>query len=98
VALRFRTADHQTFEAKQAIKVALSPDDAVARSTRPRRMVARTVEDTELLPPVGDSSNQPAGEDLPEWAQEGHPAANVRAGHTTLHSANWTDATIPQLR
>jgi hypothetical protein len=52
----------------------------------------------EVLPPVGATDSKVNDADLPDWARDDDQGASTKSGTIIRHSANWTDATIPQLR
>ena len=80
------------------IKVVV-PARAVVQMKRPRLNPVLVVdEENEFLPPVGDEHALAANPDQPNWDTDSASDKDTKPGHTVLHSANWTDATIPRLR
>jgi hypothetical protein len=102
VQVKYQNSDGRRIDASHVIKVVVSPSDTIQMTTaraekkRPRPDPIQTVQESdEFLPPAGDQG-QPSNEvDAADWSSE---ALLSSPGRAVLHSSNWADATIPQLR
>ena len=99
VQLKLQTLDDRRFETNQIVKVVLPKENTRIQIRRKRPKPVQTVEESdEFLPPVGDGMSNRDESDSDDWAQDETDKHASKRGHTVLHSSNWTDATIPQLR
>jgi hypothetical protein len=98
VHLRFQSLDDRRYDTSHVVKVVLAPESTRIQVKRQRQRPVQTVENSdEFLPPAGDGL-QARDESDNDCAQDDSDEATSKPGHTVLHSSNWTDATIPQLR
>lgn len=98
--LSFRTSDQRELSVSQVVKVVPSTKSVLAITRKSISSPAQSIEESdETLPPVGEGHSSGEDEHDSDWSDEEEeqkrPALSRRA---ILHSANWTDATIPQLR
>ena len=99
VHLKYQTFDDRRIEASQIVKVVLPPGNSRVQIKRQRPKPVQTVEESdEFLPPVGDSQQNRHEADSDNLAADETDGSASIPGHSVLHSSNWTDATIPQLR
>ena len=98
VHLKFQTLDDRRYDTNQVVKVVLPSGNTRVQVKRQRPRPIQTVEDSdEFLPPVGDGlQNRDESDD--DWARDDTNEPSSKPGHTVLHSSNWTEATIPQMR
>lgn len=99
VYLQYTLADSRQLLASQKIKVRAAPAGVAALKNRqPGKRVEDLDDINDPPPPAGDpGAKDPADEDE-SWAQDDPNAKPKKPGQVILHSANWTDATIPALR
>jgi hypothetical protein len=101
VHVQYRTLDQRRLDANQIVKVILPANSArsagEAPAKRPRPLAPQSVDEAdEFLPPVGENSGRGESDEVPPVSEA--DAAPTTSGRAILHSSNWTDATIPQLR
>jgi outer membrane murein-binding lipoprotein Lpp len=94
--LKMRTANDQLLNASHAMKIVPGGAVGIAHVKRPRPNAVKVVNlDDEILPPVGDHETTDSSSESDDWADarsKDHPETVI------LHSANWTEATIPRFR
>ena len=104
VHLKYRTSDDRQLQVQQVVKVALRPNDVgteTAQFPRKRQNPAPvpSVDDwDQFLEPVGDVESDLNENDPSTQPPDRSTPVPVKSGRAILHSSNWTDATIPQLR
>ena len=97
--LCFRTPDERQFDVSQVVKVVPSPGTNRRTSAKTRLTPLHTVpESEEILPPVGEEHPSHDADQDSDWTASETQRSAVPRDRVLLHSANWTDATIPQLR
>ena len=97
--LSFRTPDERQFDVSQVVKVVPSVGTVLRTTGKTRSTPLRTVpESEEILPPVGEEHPSRDADQDSDWSASETERNAVPRGRALLHSANWTDATIPQLR
>ena len=100
--IKYQNSDQQPVQASHIIKVVVPLANsarvttAQKPKTRPRPLPIQTVEEPEdFLPPVGEDPSASGETEENDWDNQDSPR---NTGQVILHSSNWTDATIPQLR
>ncbi|WP_373651500.1 hypothetical protein [Schlesneria sp. DSM 10557] len=97
--LNFSTADDRQLEVSQIVKVVPASQTARRVGSQSQPRLVRTVDESdEMLPPVGgwDSDDEEEESDVDEFEESAETTPT--SDRALQHSANWTDATIPQLR
>lgn len=90
VKLRFRPSKDKTFESSQVVKVTVTSGEGfVHKRARPKGKIKVVDEGIESLPPIDEGDGSGWGDD---------DAASTPPGKLTIHSANWTEDSIPVLR
>lgn len=98
IQMKYMTSDDRRFDANRRIKVGVPPADAVVRHPKRTKRPAQVFDELEDdPPPVGDfrAKDNETDFDESDFEDEKHPK---KSGSNLLHSANWTDSTIPILR
>lgn len=99
VKLHYLTANGRQFETNRVVKVALATPDVAARTHRQRKKPVEVVEEQDdELPPVGDFRSQTSNPGFDDSDLDDVKVRSTSSQKPLLHSANWTDATIPTWR
>ena len=105
VHLKYTTSDGRELNARHVVKVVTPPENTSMQTHSPRKArrsrptpVQVVDESNEFLPPAGGTRGPDEGANNSDWENEESAPSKETPGRAVMHSTNWTDATIPQLR